>query len=119
MAVVTPSFKGAKPLGGESALAIWSNLAAGDTADGTAIHQDLPDRTVQVAGTFSGATITFEGSLDGVNYASLTTLQGTSINIATAKIVGVAESTMYIRPVVTGGDVNTNLTVLVFSRRSK
>ncbi len=91
-------------------IAKWEGLAAGD--DGALVMgAQYTDKSVQVVGTFGGATLTFQGSNNGTDWSPLTDPQGNALNFATAKIELVSEATLYIRPIVTGGDGTTALSV--------
>lgn len=76
------------------------------------------DRSLQVTGTFgSGGTLTFEGSNDGTNWATLTDPQGNGLTVQAAKIEAVLELTRYVRPRITAGDGTTSLTATMLVRR--
>jgi len=92
----------------------WANLANSDVGEALPVSA-LADRSVQVFGTFSAATVTIEGSNDGVNWATLTDLQGNALEISTAKIEMVTEITRYIRPKVSAG-TGASLTVVLFAK---
>lgn len=117
MAVITPTFAGARPTDqiGESAVITWANLTTGDTGD-PVDYRAYTDRAVQVTGTFGGATVTIEGTIDGTNYATLTDPQGNALSITAAKIEQVAETVVKIRPAVTGGS-GTSVTVSLLAHR--
>ena len=94
----------------------WSGLAAGD--DGAPIDlAAFADRSVQVAGTFDGATVEIHGTVDGTNYVVLSDPQGNALSFSTAKIEAVTELVYRIKPVVSGGGASTNLTVSLIARR--
>lgn len=101
-------------LRGQVVLVTWV-LASGETGAGVEMG-NLADRSAQVAGTFGGASVGIQGSLDGTNWASLTDPQGNALTFSGAKIETVVEMTRYLRPVVTGGDETTDLTVTVMFR---
>lgn len=70
------------------------------------------DRTVQVEGTFGGATVVFQGSNDGSNYETLTDPQGNLLSWTSGGIKQVLQLTRYVQPVTTGGggsSINVNL----------
>jgi hypothetical protein len=94
----------------------WPDLANGD--EGKVIEfAQYPDRSVQVAGTFGGGgAVVFEGSNDGLNWATLTDPQGNPLNFTSAKIEEVAELVRYVRPRVTAGDGGTSITVTAVMR---
>jgi hypothetical protein len=93
-------------------VATWLNLATGDEGDALPFGQ-YTDRSVQVVGTFGGATVVVEGSLNGTDWATLTDPQGNDLLITTAKIEMVTEATVFIRPRISGGDGTTDITVLM------
>lgn len=91
-------------------VATWPSMAQGDSGDPLPFSQ-YADKSVQVAGTFGGATLRVEGSNDGTNWATLTDPQGNDLLITSAKIEMVTEATLWVRPVVVSGDGTTSLTV--------
>lgn len=75
-------------------------------ADLTPAPFELPEygnRSVQVAGTFNGGTLTVEGSNDGTNWAALTDPQGNSLAFTAAQIEQIQEITRFVRPRVSAG----------------
>jgi hypothetical protein len=78
---------------------------------------DYADRSVQVTGTFGGATITLEGSNDGTNYVTLRDPQGVALSFTAAGLKQVMETTLYVRASITGGAGST-LTVTLCMRKS-
>jgi len=97
----------------------WSGLL--NTDDGAPIGPDwsaFSDRSVQVTGTFgAGGTLVWEGSNDGVNYATLNVPAGTVCSFTAAGLKQVLEGALYMRPRVSAGDGTTTLVVTVFARR--
>lgn len=92
----------------------WENMQSGDV--GEAIRfAGAPDRTVQVFGTFDGATAAIEGSLDTPtsNFATLTDPQGNSLSFSTAKVETVMELVRFLRPAVSDGGAGTSLNVYI------
>lgn len=100
----------------------WLGFAAsGDV--GTAVAMpDLPDRTVQIIGTFTGsAEITIEGSLDGgTTYTALTDPQGNAIVKTAAAIEAITERVLLIRPRCTAGSggASANVYILMGGHRN-
>lgn len=95
----------------------WANLSNGD--DGS--PQDaagLSDRSIQVKGTFgSGGQVDIEGSNDGgTTWHILNDPQGNALSITAAKVEAVLEYVDQIRPNVSAGDTNTDLTVVLVGR---
>jgi hypothetical protein len=100
----------------QSYLAQWVGMTTGDVGD-RIDYVGHADRTVQVVGTFGGATVTLQGSLDGANWATLNDAQGQPIEITAARIEAVTEMVLFIRPIVTGGS-GANVTVLLMMRKT-
>jgi hypothetical protein len=93
-------------------VAHWDNVSSGDECEKLQFSQ-YTDKSVQVAGTFGGASLSFEGSNDGINWAVLTDPQGNPLTFVSGKIEMVTEASNYARPSISGGDGSTSLTVLV------
>lgn len=107
------------PTGSSSSfVASWADLAVGDSGDAMPFSQ-YTDKSVQVFGTFGGATLRVEGSNDGNHWAVLTDPQGNDLLLTTAKIEMVTEATLYVRPNVTGGDGTTSLTVALLCKETR
>jgi len=94
----------------------WETVTNGDTGAQLNVA-DLPDKTVQVIGTFgTGGSINIEGSNDGTNWEILTDIAGSAITLTAAGMRTITENPLYMRPNVTAGDGSTDLDVLVVSR---
>lgn len=92
----------------------WTPLGAADT--GVAYQNSTyADKSVQVSGTFTTATLLIEGSIDGSTYAVLTDYSNTSLSFTSAGIKGITENVKYIRPRSSGGDGSTALTVNILA----
>lgn len=91
----------------------WATVLNGDS--GVMLDQsEYTDKSVQVFGTFgAGGNVRLQGSNDGTNWNTLTDGQGNALDITAAGIKFVTEATRYIRPLVTAGDGNTNVTVTI------
>ena len=99
------------------AVTTWSALLAGD--DGEPVRLAVfSDRSVQVSGTFGGASVTIGGSNDGITYHALTDTAGGSLSVAAACLKQIVELPVWIKPRVFGGDGTTTLTVTMAGRRS-
>jgi hypothetical protein len=109
--MATVGYTALNPIGGIKVIS-WT-LGNGD--DGKPmICPQFADRTIQVTGTFgAGGTVEFQGSnIDPTPiYSVLNDPQGNPLVFTIAKIEQVLENTYRVRPVVTGGDVNTSLTI--------
>lgn len=99
------------------AVTTWSALLAGD--DGEPVRLAVfSDRSVQVSGTFGGASVTIGGSNDGVTYHALTDTAGDALSVTAACLKQIVELPIWIKPRIFGGDGTTNLTVVLAGRRS-
>lgn len=105
-----------KEIGRGTFLHDWSALATGDDGLPARLAQ-AADRTVQIEGTFGGATCTIQGSLNGSNWHTLKDMQGNDLIFTAAGIAAVMEATIYTRPVVTGG-AGASINVTLLSRSS-
>lgn len=96
---------------GVGSLVSWTPVATGDT--GVPVENySFSDRSVQVTGTFGGATCTIEGSNDGVNYATLTDNAGVALTFTSTGLRQVLQITRYIRPSVTAGAGSLTITLM-------
>ena len=98
------------------AITTWSDVAAGDTCEPIRLGV-WSDRTVQVGGTFGGATVSIQGSNDDIEYFTLTDPQGNPLTFAAAGLEAIIELPAFLRPTITGGD-GASVKVIVSGRRS-
>jgi hypothetical protein len=119
MATIVPTFSKIRgPAGGVDAVVVtWTPLAASGDVGQALQRTDLSDRSVQVSGTFSGTTLVFEGSNDGVNYFTLSNPAGSALSLTAAGLMQVTEATAWVRPHVTAGS-GAALTVTLTARRT-
>lgn len=90
----------------------WTGVSTVDTA--TAIGplnkgKGAIRAAVTFGGTFGGATVVLQGSVDNVTFATLTDLAGNAVSATAAKVQEFSSSALYFKPVVSGGagdDVN-------------
>lgn len=86
---------------------------------GDTINADLPARgepvgSVQVTGTFGGATVTMTGSNDGTNYVTLKDVNGNDVSFTAAGLVGFDGLTLYVKPAITGGTADSVTVTVVY-----
>lgn len=97
---------------------IWSGIASGDTFTPFTLTQQYGlAGSVQVTGTFSGATVVMQVSNDGTNWVTAKDVQGTNISLTSAGYAELSLSAAYIRPSISGGTA-TALTVAMVLRGS-
>lgn len=89
----------------------WSGLGNGDTGAPATIGR-YEGKTVQVTGTFgSGGNVDIEGSNDNSNWGTLTDESGNTSAFTDETPKFIQQSPLYMRPNVSAGDSNTDLTV--------
>jgi hypothetical protein len=106
----------------------WAGLLNADDGEWFPGALEYGDRCIQVAGTFGTATLAVQGTnfLPPENGTSiptnglvLTDPQGGNLTgINSARIETIMEVPAAVRPVLTGGDGTTNLTVIFTGRRT-
>lgn len=99
------------------AVTTWSALAQNDEGDPVRLAV-YSDRSIQVSGTFGGASVTIGGSNDGLTYHALTDTSGTALTLTSACLKQIVELPVFLKPRVFGGDGTTNLAVVLAGRRS-
>lgn len=119
MTTIVPTFSKIRgPAGGiDAVVATWTPLAAAGDIGQPLQRTDLADRSVQVAGTFAGATLVLEGSNDGANYFTLSNPAGAALSFTSAGLMQVNQPTAWVRPRVTLGS-GASLTVTLAARRT-
>ena len=99
-------------------VAIWTPLTSTNTDGSPFSRVKWADKTVQITGTFGTGTVVIQGSNDGSNWATLKDPSNTAISTTSAAIRAILENPLYIRPLVTGGDGTTSITVTLVARRN-
>ena len=98
-------------------------VTSGDSFLGLA-RGDLVDRSIQVEGTFGGASIQIGGSNDATtnsngHYHPLHDPFNNVINITSAGVVQILEITAWMIPIMSGATGGTNLTITTCQRLSR
>lgn len=90
----------------------WAGVVNGDTMNPLKLP-NYRDKSVSVEGTLGPATVTIQGSLDGVNYYTLNDPQGNALTFVTAtkRLEAIEQAIAYIRAIQSGGDGTTNFQV--------
>lgn len=101
MATVTPAIDTA--VAGVPRL-IWEGAATGDTLTPYIVTQQHGlAASVQVVGTFGGATVTLQVSNDGTNWADASDVLGNAVSLTATGYFELSLSAAYIRPAISGG----------------
>jgi len=115
MAVVEYSVETLATWRDRASVITWQGLTTGDT--GRPLEMTgWADRSIQITGTFGGATVNIEGSNNGTNWSLLTDPQGNNIALTSAKIEQVMEITRYMRPSISGGS-GASINIITLVRR--
>lgn len=94
----------------------WTDYSTADTATPVKVQnmQGLAG-SVQVTGTFGGATIALQVSNDGTNFVTLKDGTGTNITFTAAGMAEFSTAALYIKPTSSGG-TSDDVTVTVVLR---
>jgi hypothetical protein len=94
----------------------WTDYSTADTSTPIKVQnmQGLAG-SVQVTGTFGGATIAIQVSNDGSNYATLKDSAGIDISLTAAGMSEFSTAALYLKPTSSGG-TSDNVTVTVVLR---
>ena len=90
----------------------WNTLLLADTGS-VAVLTKWSDKTVQIRGTWGGATLVIQGSNDGgTTWTTLTDPQGNALSFTTGSpMEAIQENPERIRPSTSGGNGTTDLDV--------
>ena len=94
----------------------WETLTESDTAASYSPNglQSYAG-SIQVVGTFGGATVVLQGSNDNTNWVDLSDPNGTAISFTAAGAAEFATAMAYIRPSASGG-TSQDLDIIVSTR---
>lgn len=103
---------------GNERVHLWETLNSGNL-DGAAVDSPgLPLKSVQVIGTFNGATCTFQGSIDGTNWFGLTDPAGNALAFTAAGGGQLGPHLpRYVRPLVSSAGGSTDLDAFLYSTK--
>ena len=94
-----------------------ADLATGDTTAAVRIP-NYSDKSVQVTGTFGGATVTMQGSNDNTNWSTLHKTDLSSLAFTSEGLFTILENPVYIRASAAGG-AGSALTVVICGSTSR
>jgi len=77
---------------------VWV-LGQDDTGGAASSVAQYPDKTVQLLGTFSGGTVTIQGSMNGTDWLTLTDMDGDPLAITAAGMFVIRENPQYVRAI--------------------
>lgn len=101
----------------EGQLLTWSPLTHANNAGD---KRSVPggSKTVQVTGTFDGATVLIQGSNDGTTFATLKDPNGNAVSFTAAGLKSIQDDVLWIRPSHSGGTATESLTISVVAFRA-
>lgn len=95
----------------------WETLTETNTTGEAFLIAAFNTIAIQFAGTFGGATIVLEGSIDGTTYFTLDDVEGAAISKTSAGMETSGDYALYVRPKVTGG-TGVDLDAIMICRRA-
>lgn len=118
MATVSPVISPTGSPGGVPRV-VWDGIVTGDTINSFKVMQQYGlAGSVQISGTFGGATVTLQHSNDGTNWFTAKDLQGNNITATANAIFEISLSSAYFRPSVASGSSN-DIDVIMVLRGSE
>ena len=94
----------------------WAAILPADTGMPVALNGGFPlSGSIQVIGTFGGATISLEGSNNGTDWVPLRDVNNALISLGATGMLDFSVACLSIRPAITGG-TGSSLTVLICLR---
>jgi len=104
MATVSPEFSPVFAQGQTIMRSVWNDLATGDTVVQLGVPgQDGVAGSVQIVGTFGGATVKLQVSNDNSTYFDMKDLGGSAISTTSAAFFEFTTAGVYLRPAISGG----------------
>ena len=112
MAVI--NYTRSEPSASVAKIVTWTAIANGDTASPfLSVGLDTAVASVQISGTFDGATLTLQQSNDGTNWFTAKTPIGDNVSATAASMFEISLSGLYIRPSIAGGSSSSINVILV------
>jgi hypothetical protein len=94
----------------------WVAASTANTPNALLVKNNAARKaSIQITGTFGGATVALQGSNDGVNYVTLKDVTNTAISTTSATLVDFETSVLYLKPLITGG-TGDSITITVVMR---
>lgn len=116
MATVTPTQSNLN-LSDDSFALTWAITTA--NANGAPLQRHTwNDRSWMATGTWGGATLTLEGSMDGSTWVALKDVNGAAATLTTDGAIHVQNCPLYMRPNLTVVGVGAAITVTCLARRT-
>ena len=112
MATVSPAL--AQVENGPVQSVTWADMATGDTIEAVQLSRESAlAASIQISGTFGGATVGLSASNDGSTYVALEDTSGDAISATAAAMFEVSTGALYLKPTISGGSSDAVDAVLV------
>lgn len=96
---------------------LWTLTTADPNGDSVSTP-GARDRSIQVFGTFGGATLTVQGSSDGTNWSTLHDESGVALTFTAEAAHAIVENLLHLRVALTAVGVGATITVYVLCGRT-
>jgi hypothetical protein len=116
MPTVNPAFSVVQAQGQDVHRLYWSGIITGDTIVSFAVPTGTIG-AVQIDGTFGGATVALQASVDGTTFYTMRDPNNTQISVTAAGYFEFETSAVFLRPLVTSGAANSINVKVVLRRR--
>jgi hypothetical protein len=85
----------------------WADIVTGDTITSLPVPgRKLTPASVQIGGTFGGATVKLQVSNDNTTFYDLKDTSGTTVSATSGAIFELSSSAAYFKPSLTSGSAN-------------
>ena len=118
MAVIQAVVTNESKLDGSVKKIVWSTLIQGSEDGSKFSFVEWSGLTVQVSGTWDGATCTMQGSNDAATWFTLTDSNGVALSGIADYGSDIEESYLYVRPLVSSAGGSTDLDVTLIGHRT-
>ena len=93
---------------------LWETIVTGDTINRFALPEPWGRAaSVQISGTFGGATVKLQQSNDGATWFDMKDIYGTAVSATSNAIFEIVASAAYLRPSIASGSANDVDVILV------
>jgi hypothetical protein len=97
-------------------LLTWADVTENDTFQAFQLEEVVSEISVQIGGTFGGATVKITGSNDGSSFLDLLQLDGAATDATEADLYSLLERPLWVQPSASGG-ASQSIKVTVLVRR--
>lgn len=94
-----------------------NKIVQGDTCTADQSVGGAGLKSVQIEGNFGGGTVAIQGSNDGVTFETLLDASNSAISKTSAALVQILTPSLWIQPVLTGGNGSTSLMITIIALR--